>query len=452
MKRLKFSFILLIGFGLTTAATAQTKLSLQETLQFALKRNQQLQQVRLEEDLGRLKTKEIRAQALPQISGSGNLTDNILKQKMALPGDLAGKPGELVVLTAGTTWNASLAGDLSQQIYNQSVWTGLKAAKAGEQYYALQTAQSEENVIYNISSLYFNVLVTNQKIAVLESNIEKFKKLTETTQTQFDNGLAKKIDLDRIKVSLTNYTSQRNTLVNQVQVQTNMLKFAIGMPASEQITFPELSLKDIQQQTAGNIDWGNFDTNNRTEFKLIEKQEELQQFQRKAYLAEYYPTVSLNGRYSYNGMSDKFDLFNGKGGSAFWYGMANISLNVKIPIFDGFARKSRVQQSEVKLKQLEFEKDRTKNDLTTSFENAKLQLANNLNTIKAQKENMELAEEVYASTKNNYELGLANLTDLLNAETSLAEAQNSYNEALLQFKLAELELIKSNGNLKTLLN
>lgn len=90
--------------------------------------------------------------------------------------------------------------------------------------------------------------------------------------------------------------------------------------------------------------------------------------------------------------------------------------------------------------------------LNTQFENAKLQVQNNLTTIQAQKENVELAKEVYNSTQNNYNLGLANLTDLLDAETSLTAAQNNYNEALLQYKLAELDIIKSNGNLKSLLN
>lgn len=90
--------------------------------------------------------------------------------------------------------------------------------------------------------------------------------------------------------------------------------------------------------------------------------------------------------------------------------------------------------------------------LNTQFENAKLQVQNNLSTIKAQKENVDLANEVYNSTQNNYNLGLANLTDLLDAETSLVSAQNNYNEALLQYKLAELDIVKSNGNLKSLLN
>jgi outer membrane protein len=49
-------------------------------------------------------------------------------------------------------------------------------------------------------------------------------------------------------------------------------------------------------------------------------------------------------------------------------------------------------------------------------------------------------------------LGLSSLTDVINAETELRTAENSYNEALLQYKVAEIELIKSKGEIGTLLN
>ena len=132
--------------------------------------------------------------------------------------------------------------------------------------------------------------------------------------------------------------------------------------------------------------------------------------------------------------------------------MASVGLTLRIPIFDGFARRSRVNQANVTLQKVSKQLEENRINLNASYENARLQMLNNLSTIRIQKENVTLADEVYYSTQNNYNLGLASLTDLLNAETSLAEAQNSYNEALLQYKLAELELIKSNGNLPSLLN
>lgn len=85
-----------------------------------------------------------------------------------------------------------------------------------------------------------------------------------------------------------------------------------------------------------------------------------------------------------------------------------------------------------------------------AYENAKIQIRNSLTTIDMQKTNKDFAEEVFNSTRNNYQNGLASLTDLLTAETDLVTAQNSYNQALLNYKVAEIELIKSNGNIRSL--
>ncbi len=62
-----------------------------------------------------------------------------------------------------------------------------------------------------------------------------------------------------------------------------------------------------------------------------------------------------------------------------------------------------------------------------------------------------LAKEVVEDIQNNYTNGLAPLTDVLDAETSLIEAQNNYNKAVLDYRLAQLEYLKSKGELQTLL-
>ncbi|WP_298709554.1 TolC family protein [Chitinophaga sp.] len=445
---------LFLSSAWTTNVYAQTKqLSLQDALRFALDHNQQLAVSRLEEQIGKQKTTEIRAQALPQLNATGTLTDNIKKQVMVLPGAMnTAEPGKPMALEVGTTWNAAASGTLTQQLFNQSVFTGLQAARAGEEYYSLQTQQTTEDVIYNVSALYYGLLVRQEKLSVIQSNIDKMTRLVETTQSQLDNGLAKRIDLDRIKVSLVNYQTQKTQLENALKIDENTLKTLMGMPSSEAIDLPALALSEIEQKAAVTQDFGSFNLENRTEFKVLKKTEELQQFQKKAYVSEYFPQLSFNAQYSYNGLSDKFDLFKGGNTTAQWFGMANIGLTLKIPIFDGFARRSRVNQANLTLQQISKQLELNKLNLTTSFENARLSILNSLSTIKTQKENVALADEVYASTQNNYNLGLANLTDLLNAETSLTEAQNTYNEALLQYKLAELDLIKSHGNLPSLLN
>ncbi len=453
MKKWIIPFLFLSSAWTTNVYAQSKQLTLQDALRFALDHNQQLAVSRLEEQIGKQKTSEIRAQALPQLNATGSITDNIKKQVMVLPGEMnQNEPGKPMALEIGTTWNASASGTLTQQLFNQSVFTGLQAARSGEEYYALQTQQTKEKVIYNVSALYYGVLVRQEKLNVVQSNIDKMTKLVATTQSQLDNGLAKRIDLDRIKVNLVNYQTQKTQLINQLKVDENTLKVVMGMPVTEDLEFPSMALSDIEQKAALTQDFGSFSLENRTEFKVLKKTEELQQFQKKAYVSEYFPQLSFNAQYSYNGLSNKFDLFKGGNTTAQWFGMANVGLTLKIPIFDGFARRSRVRQAELTLAQVSKQLEANKLDLTTAFENARLNILNSLTTIKTQKENVALADEVYASTQNNYNLGLANLTDLLNAETSLAEAQNSYNEALLQYKIAELDLIKSHGNLPSLLN
>ena len=77
-------------------------------------------------------------------------------------------------------------------------------------------------------------------------------------------------------------------------------------------------------------------------------------------------------------------------------------------------------------------------------------MENSLETINIQKENAKLAQEVFNNTNNNYAQGLAPLTDLLDADNALVEAQNNYTASLLEYKLAEIQILKTKGELKTL--
>jgi len=61
-----------------------------------------------------------------------------------------------------------------------------------------------------------------------------------------------------------------------------------------------------------------------------------------------------------------------------------------------------------------------------------------------------LARKVLENTQNNYYNGLAQLTEVLDTENAYVRARNNYNTALLEYKRAEIQLIKSKGQLKSL--
>lgn len=419
-------------------ANAQQQLTLKEALNFALENNATVRKSKLDIDGGKYKTQEVRSQALPQITGNASLTYNAIIGQLVF-GDQA--------FQLGRKWNSNAGVQLSQELFNQTVFTGLQAARKSEQYYNLNSNLTEEQIIEQVANNYYQVLVSRQQLNVIDTNIKNVMVVEKIINNQFENGLAKKIDVDRIKVNLTNLQTQREQTINAVVQLENQLKFSMGMPVATAITLPpgEFSKVETLPTLADSVDIAG-----RTEMRLMNIQRDLLVLQRKAYVAEYYPNLSLTGNISTTGQSDKFDLFS-KHGSAFYYDASAIGITLKVPIFNGFATRSRVRQAQVDIMKTDEDIRQTKNSLNLAYENAKIQLTNNINTIKSQRQNVQLAQEIYNSTQNNYNNGLAALTDLLDTENALTEAQNSYTQALLNYKIAEIQLIKSNGNIKSLL-
>jgi len=438
-RMLKIVPLVLIGLFLSNIGRAQQQLTLKDAVNYAVQNSANVRKARLDIAGGKYKTEEIRSRALPQISGSAGLTYNPIIGQLVV-GDLS--------FQLGRKWNANAGVQLSQELFNQQVFTGLKAAKTSESYYNLLAGLTEEQIIEQVANNYYQVLVNRQQIAVIDTNIKNVRVVEKIINNQYQNGLAKKIDVDRIRVNLTNLQNQREQSLNAVTQLENQLKFYMGMPVETSIILPPTELTEVQGLP---VFPDSINVNGRTELRLLEIQSELYALQRKAYISEYYPTLSLTGNLSYTGQSDKFDLFKSKNSSAFWYDASAIGVTLRVPIFNGFATRARVRQANVDILKNEEDRRETTNSLNLAYENAKIQLRNSVNTINSQRQNVTLAQEIYRSTQNNYNNGLAALTDLLDTENALTEAQNSYTQALLNYRIAEIQLIKSNGNIKSLL-
>lgn len=419
------------------------ELSLKDALTFALENKAEAKKAKLEVENSNHKIAEVRAQALPQITLNGGLTNNPIIQQTAFT-----MGTETVVVSLGQEWNSSASVNVTQNLFNQSVFTGLRAAKTTREFYTINQQLTEEQLIEKVSNNYYQVYVYQQKLKIAENNLISTKKVRDIIKGQHDNGLAKKIDLDRISVKVSNLEAARQQLANAVQLQENTLKFFIGMPMEQRIHLPDTKIDVTAQAFTEKTE-----TSKRTEMALLKKQEELYGFQKKAYTAEYYPTLSLSGNFGYQGFGDKFPwgaTFSQD--KVFWSDFASVGLNLRVPIFTGFSTRSKVRQAEVSLKKIEEDIKDTELALNYQFENAKTQLNNSIINIQTQKENAELAKSVLENTKNNYVNGLASLTELLDAENALSEAQNNYTTAQLEYKLAEIQIIKSKGELKNLVN
>ena len=448
-----FLLLLLVTLVSGTALKAQTPtLTLKDAINYSLNANQDARKARLDIENSNYKIDEVRSRALPQINGTASVTHNPLLQMSALPNIFGPNPNpdETILVSFGQKWNSNVGVSLSQALFDKSVLTGLKAARTTSEFYQLNSQLTEEQVIELVATNYYQVLVQRLQLRTLDSTIENTNKVIKVLRGQFENGLAKKIDLDRMEVNLSNLNSERQQLMNAQALLENQLKFYMGMPIQESINIPDLDVASIKPQMVPLESTVN--VSNLTEVQLLKKQEQLLQYQKEAYKAEYYPSLSLSGNYSYQGMGNTMPVFKGQNQGVNWFDAASVGVNLRIPIFNGFATRSRVRQAEVSLKKLNEDIDNTTLALNLAHEKSKTQINNSVITLNAQQKNVNLAEEVFFNTQNNYNNGLASLTDLLASEKSLTEAQNSYLRALLTYRVAEIRLMKSQGQLKSLLN
>ncbi len=445
-----FIIVLSIFFSQAKAQpAAPISLTLQDALQYALKNSSDARKAALDVQNGNYKIDETRARALPQLSINSSLTDQYKKQSFVFDSSFI-KPGAsgAILVPAGTTWNSLSTINLEQKLFDQSVFTGLKAAKSTQQYYQLASQLTDEQIIEQVATAYYQVLVQRQKLVVIDTNIANTTKVFNIISGQYQNGLAKKIDVDRTQVTISNLKAQRQQLINAVTQQENALKFYMGMEISIPISLPPSQINNIQPQEVSPQD--SLDISERTEYKILKKQDELYRFNRDAFKAEYYPTLSLSAAHSLNGVSENFVLFRGKDQGGYWFNYGSASLNLHVPLFNGFATRARVREANVSLEKNTEDIRNTALSLNLAYQNAKTQIENSIITLNNQKDNVQLAQEIFFDTQNNYNNGLAPLTDLLDSENSLTEAQNNYSSALLDYKLAEIQLIKSKGQLKTL--
>jgi outer membrane protein len=443
MKRIILIFLCSIGLS----ANAQVKtLTLKEAVVYALENKADAKKAKLQVENSEYKIQEVRSRALPQISANGNLTYNPVIQTTVIDGAGFGAPGTTIQAAFGQKWTSTAGLSLTQTIFDQSVFTGLRAARSTREFYQINDQLTEEQVIERVANNYYSVYVQRERLVLLDSSYVNTTKVRDIVKGQFDNGLAKKIDLDRIVVKMSNIDTERQQVKNQITLQENALKFYMGMPIEAQIEIPK---EEFEVVPAALTEVPN--TENRTEYLLLKKQEELLVYNKKAVEAGYYPTLSLSAGYNYIGQGPQMPWFAKPSDGVYWSDFSAIGLNLHVPIFTGFGTRAKVRQADVEIRSLQEDIKDTKLSLDLDYRNAMAQIDNNLITINNQKENMRLAIEILSNTKNNYLQGLASLTDLLDAENASLEAQNNYTRAVLNYKIAEVALIKSKGELKTLI-
>ncbi|KAA5546809.1 TolC family protein [Adhaeribacter rhizoryzae] len=422
------------------------QLTLQEAIKFALSNNENIKKAALDEQSAEYKIKETKGSGLPQVSGTGQLNTFPALATQLLPGELAGQPGTLIPVQFGTKYNVSGGLELQQLLFSKSFFVGLEAANTTRELYALRKQLSEEQIIYNVGSAYLQMLQTKEQFNTIDANTKRLEQLEKILTLQYKNDVATKVQVNRVTVSKTNLENQRQTLTAAYDQQKNALKFFMGLPMNQDIQLADSA--NVLDEAVPVQDDANAILADRIDFKLLTTQKSLYKLNVKNIQSRYYPSLSGFGNFSTNAQRNEFNFFDN---SQPWFKAVTLGIRLNIPIFDGFQRRNQMRQAQIEVDKVDQDIQLLTRNTQMELLNANTQMKTSLSSIRAQERNVELAQEVYRNTNELYKEGLSPLTELLDTEVSLREAQTNLNNERLKYQLAQLTYLQAKGNLRTLI-
>jgi outer membrane protein TolC len=443
MRSILILFALLITGNAVKAQEYPQRFSLQQCLDFAINNSYAVHRANLNIDEAEQQINESQSNVLPQINASGSLDHSMVLPTTMLPGELIGETGRQIPVQMGSKNELDFGVSIEQVIFSPTLFTGIKIVKNNQELQRLRAAMTREEIIFNVSNAFYDILGSMQELDNIIHMIAKQDSLYLLTEKRVEENITREVDLNRIKVNLTNLQARGKNMNNIISQQKRYLQILIGVPIEDAFDVDDSEVKSIG--ISKHRDY--LQPQNRIELDVLNKQREILELEIRSNKMEYLPTLSAIATAGYQFQSDRLNLTREP-----WYSSAIVGVRLTIPIFDGLGRRSRIKQKQIRLQSLDWDIRETRQTLSAAYLNAKNQLEVIYELVQVQSENLKLAEKVYSQTMALYTEGLANITDLLETETSLHEVKIAYTTELLRYKKTEIDLLKASGTLEYLLS
>lgn len=437
-KLFTFTFICLIA----GSTGANEVLSLSQCIKIGIENNLTLQTKENEVRKGKHAISENRAKLLPQINAVAAFNDNFTPPVSVTDGSAYGNPYNV---TKTLQYNASAGLQLQMPLYNQTVYTTIDIARTLDEINRLSYEKAREDLILQIAKMYYLGQSTAEQISIIQKNIDRLRELRNITQAFYDNGMAMEIDLKRVNINLENMQVQYENAQAMLTQQLNLLKYVMDYPADADIALEPVDTENIQTVELTGLDA------NQYELQLLQSQGELAERQKRMISQGYLPSLSLTANWMYSAYTDKARNWFHSGPSNHWYNSNGIGLTLRIPLFDGLDKRSKLRKAKIDIENIRLNQENMQKNLETQYLNATNDLMNNQRTFLKQKDNYQLAEDVYEVTTDRYREGIASMTEVLQDEMRMSEAQNNYINAHYNYRVTNLTLLKLTGQTESLL-
>ncbi len=427
---------------LAWSAQAQTELHLtvEQAMKLALENSKTLHASLMRVNYADARASEVNTGRLPSLRVAGAYTrlSNVPPFTVALPPQLGGNSFTLAPNVVNNyTFKASL---------EQPLFTGFKldAAAAAADYTARATeqehARERSELLYNVRVAYWSLFKAMEFKKVIDETVDQVKAHLRDVQNMMDQGMATTNDVLKVQVQLSDAQLRQIEANNNVQLAVIGLNNIIGIPLQTRVVID--SNIDHQPDT----DYTNLDglitraLEHRHEVKAMEYRIKAADAGVTAARGGWWPQVFLVANYYYNRPNQRVqplqDAFKDT-----W----DVTLGVSLDIWNWGKTLHQSDQAYAQLEEAQDALSQVKDGIMLEVTQSYLTLQHAKERTRVAEQGVRQAEENYRVTNKRFKEGLAQTSDLLDAEVALLQARTNDTQARVDFELAEARLRKALG-------
>jgi len=301
-----------------------------------------------------------------------------------------------------------------------------KAAK-----FTVQDAR--ELVVLVVGNQYLETVAAASRLDTSNAQLNTAKAIFEQAQDQKKAGVSAGIDVLRAQVQMQTQQQRVLSAQNQVEQQKLTLARIIGLPVAQQFRLtdavPYAPLPPLNFEEALTRAY-----QQRPEYLAAESRVRAQELALKAAKAEHLPTAEINGDFGYLG--------NNIGKLENTY---SLSAGVRIPIFQGGRAQADIAQSDSDLRQSRLQLEDLHNRVEQEVRSALLDVQSSNQQVAVAKQSIDLANEALTQTQDRFKAGVSGTLDVVQAQESVATANETYIDALYLNNVAKLTLARALG-------
>lgn len=448
-------------------ASEPLTLTLREAVRTALQQSRDMQDARLSLEEAEERVSEAWGSVFPTVDFSANFTRNIAPMVTFIPANLFdpdAQEGDFIKAQFGAdnSWSSSLV--LDQPLFEAQAFIGVGAAG---RYQALQEESLRgraQTLVTRVRLGYYGLLLAQEERRLVEKSVSRVRDSLEETEALNRAGLASDYDVLRLQVELANLEPNLRRTENAVLQARRALAIELNLEELEELqvagSLASMDLEDLDANDSANREIltmgatadplaGSVDETlsmayeARSDLRQLDLTEKLRTAELRVQQVEYLPRVSFFGNYMINAQQNGSPDFFGDERSratSKWVG-----IQVTMPIFTGFKRDARIDQTRAVLNQVKNQGALARLQAEGQVKALREQSEEALDRAGGQKLAVSQAQRGFDIARAQFREGLSSQLELTDAEVALRQSEFNYARAVYDYLVFKAQLDEAVG-------